>query len=425
MILRALLAALTLGIAVPAAAQSPAPIDPRARAEAAAAAIEAEYFDPRKGAAIAADLRKAASAGAFDGLRDPRDFAGALSARLRPLDGHFQAQWAPPRTAAAAPARGPRDPAAFDAEMRRVNHGFRDVAVLPGNIGYVDMRMFAHFEGGDGPARSKADAVMATIADTDAVIFDLRQNGGGSPAMVGYLASHFVPADAKIYNTFKSRGPDAFETPTAEIRGKRRLEVPLYILVSGRTASAAESFAYTLQAAKRAVIVGAPTAGGANPGDFHPIGEGLRLFISDGSPVNPLTGKNWEGTGVVPDVATDPAEALARAQVLALQKLAQAPMSETAATENRWILESLQPPPAGAPAPTRAGDYGLYSVRLTDGELILRQGRRPPVALIALNGSGLYTLDGNPLLRLQFEPDALVVLTPGGSASRFPRTPAK
>src|SRR5690349_8851354 len=100
MMFRALALILALAATSPAAAQSPpAPIDPRARVEAAAAAIEKEYFDPRKGAAIAADLRKEAKAGAFDKLRDPRDFAGALAARLRPLDGHFQAQWSPPQAA--------------------------------------------------------------------------------------------------------------------------------------------------------------------------------------------------------------------------------------------------------------------------------------------------------------------------------------
>lgn len=422
--IRALVLALTLSMTSPANAQAPAPIDPRARVEAAAATIEAEYFDPRKGAAIAADLRREAKAGAFDKLKDPRDFAGALAARLRPLDGHFQAQWEPPKADAAGPQRG-FDPVAFEAWALRNNQGFRDVAVLPGNIGYVDIRMFVGFEGAVGPAKDKADAVMATISDADAVIFDLRQNGGGSPAMVGYLISHFVSADAKVYNTFKSRGPDRFEAPTAEIKGKRRTEVPLYILTSGRTASAAEAFAYTLQAAKRATVVGAASAGGANPGAFYPIGEGLRLFVSGGSPVNPITGRNWEGTGVVPEVAVDPAEALVRAQALALQKLAQTGLPEPAATENRWILEALQPPPPAAPSPIYAGEYGTNSVKLAEGRLTITQGRRPPAALIALDGTGLYMVDGNALWRIQFEPDAIVMLTPEGSSTRYSRNPTE
>lgn len=413
-------------LAAPALAQTPAPISPRARAEAVAAVIEAEYFDPAKARAIAADLRREAAAGAFDTLRDPRDFAGALTARLRPLDGHFAVAWEPPRAGAAAqPAF---DPAAFEAATRRLNHGFRAVEVLPGNVGYLDMRMFGHFEGGKGPARDKADAAMALLADADAIIVDLRDNGGGSPAMVGYLASYFVPAGADIYNTFKSRGPDLYERPTAEVRGERRLEAPLYILTSGRTASAAESFTYTLQAAKRAVVVGEASAGGANPGDFHPVGEGLRVFVSGGTPINPITKANWEGTGVRPDVAAPAAEALARAQGLALRRLAERGQPEPAATETRWVLEALAAQPAAAEAlQAYAGTYGAYAVAVEDGALVLRQGRRPAVRLAPL-GEGLFTVEGAPLRRFLFEargadgaPAALVSLSPDGNTARHLR----
>ncbi|MFN3512605.1 MAG: S41 family peptidase [Phenylobacterium sp.] len=425
-------AALTcaLVLAVPAFAQTPPPIDPRSRAEAVAAAIEAEYFDPAKAAKIAADLRREAEAGAFDHLRDPRDFAGAMTARLRPLDGHFAVQWEPPRAGRPAP-RG-FDPVAFEAMAKRNNHGFRSVEVLPGNIGYVDMRMFAHFEGGDGPARAKADAVMALLADTDAVIFDLRDNGGGSPAMVGYLVNHFVPAGADVYNTFKGRGPDQYERPTAEPRGQRRLEVPVLVVTSGRTASAAESFAYTLQAAKRATVVGEATAGGANPGGTHPVGEGLSIFISFGTPVNPITKANWEGSGVIPDVAVPASEALARAQALALKRLAERPAPEPVATENRWVLEALERPPAAAgDLQAYVGTYGALSIARTSEGLELRQGRRPPVALVSLDGEGLFTAKDAPLRRFRFErpagggpAEALVTLSPDGVASRHLRSAA-
>lgn len=420
-------AILALTLAPAAHAQTPpAPIDPRARTQAIAAAIEAEYFDEDKARRIAGELRAEAAKGAYDRLRDPRDFASALTARLKPQDGHFQVIWSPPATGGAE--RPAFDPAKAAAADRRVNYGFRAVAVLPGNIGYVDLRQFAHFEAGDGPARAAADAALALVAGADALIIDLRDNGGGSPVMVGYLASAFVPAGADIYNTFKSRGPDLYERPTAEIRGKRRTDVPLYILISARTGSAAESFAYTLQAARRATVVGDRSSGGANPGGLNPVGDGLQVFVSGGSPVNPITGGNWEGTGVTPDVATPPEQALGRAQQLALVQIAKAPLAEPAATEVRWTLEALERasrPVDPGPLAAYAGAYGPYSVTVAGKGLVLLQGRRPPRGLIALD-RGLFAIDDAPDRRVRFETgpsgwDALVVLSADGASSRQSR----
>ena len=154
-----------------------------------------------------------------------------------------------------------------------------------------------------------ADAALALVARAQALIIDLRDCRGGSPAMVGYLIGHFVAEDADVYNTFKSRGPDEFERPTVPITAPRRLDLPLFVVVSGRTGSGAESVAYTLQAARRATVVGERTAGGANPGDVHQVADGLTIFISDGSPVNPITGRNWEGDGVQPDRVVAAADA--------------------------------------------------------------------------------------------------------------------
>ena len=130
----------------------------------------------------------------------------------------------------------------------------------------------------------------------DAVIIDLRYNGGGSPAMVGYLVSAFTPRDADIYNVFHGREGTESERPK-DAYASPRLDVPLYVLISGLSASAAESTTYTLQAAHRATVVGEPSAGAANPGGEFPVGDGFNVFISTGTPVNPVTGKNWEGVG--------------------------------------------------------------------------------------------------------------------------------
>ena len=421
-----LLAALSLSAAlVASAAAAQTPIAPRAKVEALAAAIDAQFYDPARAGRIAAELRAEARKGTYDKLTDPRDFAAALTERLRPQDGHFAVNWTPPAAASTAgPARSGPPPFL----SRRGGYGFVAVKVLPGNIGYIDMRGFADFAPtGDQAARQAADAALALVAGTDALIFDMRDNGGGSAVMVGYLVGHFVPDGAKIYNTFKTRGePDSDEAPIVPIKGQRRLDTPLYVLTTGRTASAAESFAYTLQAAKRATVIGEPSAGGANPGGGAMLGDGLSVFISSGTPINPITGKNWEGTGVTPDVAAPAAQALARAQQLALTRLAGAPLGEPNLTENRWILEALSPPPqVGAQALARyEGGYGPYQAKLVDGRLQLKVGRRPPSVLTPLDNKGLFYVEGAPSRRIQFDETALVLLSPDGSQTRQQRNGA-
>lgn len=413
--------ALSFSLTAPAFAEVSA-IKPRAAVEKIAAVIQTQFYDEARAGQIARDLRVETGRGVYDRLTNPNDFATTLTTRLSPLDGHFRVSWAPPEPAGA----GARDAGAGDYadHLRRTNYGFRRAEVLPGNIGYVEMSEFADFTPGDEAARKTADAALALVASTDAVIIDLRDNGGGSPAMVGYMVGRFVAPDAIVYNTFKTRGePDASERPTVVITEPRRLDTPLYVLISGRTGSAAESFAYTLQAARRAVIIGEWSAGAANPGGDVEVGDGLRIFVSSGTPINPITGKNWEGTGVSPDIEVASNLALLRAQSLALTKLAATPTpgSGSASVENRWALEALAAAPTVEPAKLAAyvGDYGPYQVAMIDGRLVLRQGRRPEVALKPLDQGGLFVVEGAPFRRVRFEGGALIVLRTDGSSSRY------
>jgi hypothetical protein len=175
--------------------------------------------------------------------------------------------------------------------------------------------------------------------------------------------------------------------------------------VSGRTGSAAEAFAYTLQAAKRAIVVGEASAGAANPGGPVPTGTGFTVFISGASPKNPLTGGNWETTGVVPDVKIASADALGTAQRLALETtLPKLPAAER--TEAQWALEALGANGAGQPdLGLLAGEYGRLKVTLVDGQLEVRQGRRPPQRLIPL-ARDLFFVEGDPGRRYAFERDS-------------------
>ena len=134
--------------------------------------------------------------------------------------------------------------------------GLRQLRILPGNVGYIDMSNFAHidFENETDPVKAAVDSVLTLVEPADGLIIDLRDNGGGAPSLVGYLVSAFTSRSAQIYNTFQYRGGQTSEAP-AQFHSSPELDEPLYILTSSRTASAAEALPYTLQAAGRAVIV--------------------------------------------------------------------------------------------------------------------------------------------------------------------------
>lgn len=392
--------------------------EPREVAAQVAGAIEREYFDPRRGGAIAASLRDAAARGDFDQARNPLELATALTDRLRPEDRHFKVRWSGGSEGADRRLPPRADPASS-------NFGIRRVEVLPGNLGYLDLRYFADFDRGPAtpPARQAIDAALGVLAHADALVIDLRDNGGGSPAMVGYLASAFVAPGADVYNTFHSRQGTRSEAP-AQAYAAPRTQLPLYVLTSGRTGSAAEAFAYTLKNAGRATLVGEASGGAANPGRFFPLDDGFSVFVSTGSPVSPVTGGNWEGTGVIPDVAVAAPDALARAQQLALAALVERGAGDGA----RWPLEALAAAPAlpAGALDTLAGGYGAMRAELVEGALQLRQERRPPLRLRPL-APDLFFVEGDPTRRARFERGAggavaaLELLWVDGNAARYPR----
>jgi hypothetical protein len=380
---------------------------PRDTVDMLATLIDNNFYDQDKARDIAYELRREAQAGAYDTVADPRDLASLLTRKLKTFDRHFNVTWTgkPPGEA------GPGSSVEFtappgEAQDRRSSYGFRSVEMLPGAIGYIDMRFFADFATGkpNEPARAAADAALRLVSGADAVIIDLRFNGGGSPAMVGYLVSAFVPANADVYNVILRRNGTESERPK-QLYPQPRVDVPLYVLISGRTASAAESTAYTLQAARRAIVVGESSAGAANPGGELPVGEGFNVFVSTGTPFNPVTKKNWEGAGVQPDVRAPSDQALVRAEILALESvLAKSPR----ALDTQWTLEALraeQTPPGGPPLSEYKGMYADAIVATADGQLALHRARQPPLTLMRLGGD-VFFVRSEPFRRVRFERDA-------------------
>lgn len=277
--------------------------------------------------------------------------------------------------------------------------------MYPGAIGVVDVRLLADFDPDNFAAKYALDAAFTMLHGSQALILDLRDCAGGSPNMVGYIVGHFFPEGANIYNTFHSRRGDMEETPPEQPASGRRLDTPLFVLTSGRTGSACESVAYTLQSAGRATIVGEPSAGAANPGGLLPVGDNLGVFVSFATPINPLTHSNWEEAGVQPNVVVPVADALTRARVLALAAALRAPADESAARETQWALDSLNAESAAYPRNLRdyVGTYGPRSVAVENNRLVLRRDRRPALVLLPLGRDQFAVSGAAPLQRITFE----------------------
>lgn len=395
----------------------------RATVNAVASQIRSQYFSKQKAEEVAAILEQQSATGAFDGYQHGGDLATALTRQLQPLDKHFSVQFRQLLTQQTRSVNGPG--ISMELDLQRQNYGFKQVEILPGNIGYLRLEQFA--EPGD-EALQAADSALGFLANTSAIIIDLRQNGGGSPGMVGYLVSAFTAKDAAIYNQFQQRQGTFSEAP-AQFYAKPRPDVPLYLLISGRSASAAEGFSYTLPAAKRATVLGEASAGAANPGGFFPAGEQFQVFVSTGSPVNPITRSNWEGTGVQPDIKVTPEQAMQMGQQQALkQLLASAPQHELKQSW-LWAAELLQnhaiPDVTALTAYT--GVYQDLTIRQSGESLTLQRGRRPLQHLQPLAGEQ-FAFKNNADIRLRFvrgdnkRVSALEIYTLSGVVQRFSRS---
>ena len=168
-----------------------------------------------------------------------------------------------------------------------------------------------------------ATAAMNFLANVDALIVDLRDNGGGDPKMVAFVSSYLFSTRTHLNDLWTRKTSSTQEYWTLEVPGKRLGgEKPVYVLTSKRTFSGAEEFTYNLKNLKRATIVGETTGGGAHPVSGHRVDEHFMIGVPFARAINPVSKTNWEGVGVEPDVKVSAADALSTAQKLAADKLA-------------------------------------------------------------------------------------------------------
>jgi hypothetical protein len=325
--------------------------EPLATGEIVATAVSllrASYVFPDRAEQAAAAIEARLAAGEYDDL-DLEALAGRLTEQLEEVcqDKHLRVRVRSPR-----PAR-PGSPEPGPGRQRPGhghpgNFGIHRAERLPGNVGYLDLHGVAPPE----HAGEAIAAAMRLVSGTEALIIDLRRNHGGSPHGVVFWCSYLFPgADTHLSDIFDANTGETRQFWTLPyVPGPRYLDRPVYLLTSHETFSGGEDLAYSLQAQGRALVIGHATGGGAHTTRPIPITENLVITVPFARSVNPVTGANWQGTGVLPDVEVPAAEAYDEAYGRALRHVLSCDVPPPVADEAREALEALATPP-DPPAP--------------------------------------------------------------------------
>jgi retinol-binding protein 3 len=289
--------------------------------EGAIAKLDEFYVFPETSKKMGAAVRARLKRGEYDSVTDGEAFAKMLTDNFQEVshDKHLRVNFSPAKMPDGPEGAPSADQVAqFHKQMEHMNCGFDKVEILSGNVGYVKFDMFAD-PNICGPT---ATAAMNFLANADAIIFDLRENGGGDPKMVAFVSSYLFASRTHLNDlwTRKTNHTEEYWT-SPDVPGKRLDGKPAFVLTSKGTFSGAEEFTYNLKNLKRATIVGETTGGGAHPVAGHRIDDHFMIGVPFARAINPITKTNWEGTGVEPDVKVPAADALATAQKLAAEKL--------------------------------------------------------------------------------------------------------
>jgi hypothetical protein len=282
--------------------------------------LEEGFVDPARGREIARALREQKVDGYGAGLAE--EITRAIHAIEN--DGHLNVRFDPAKALDPLASAGEiRARLASPMQRRRIApgtaprpRGIGEARMLDGNVGYLKLDSFPGPFDGDAAMRAEFEKIQ----DAGAVILDLRENRGGAQQMVDFVASYFLPEDhgtlvtSRFRNSPEPRVAHVVETPTRSLE-----DAQLYILVSEKTFSAGEAFAYILQQFGRATVIGEKTRGGGRHNTIVPIGAGYFVSVSIATVEHPKTRTSWQGTGVIPDVATRPEAALDEALKLARQ----------------------------------------------------------------------------------------------------------
>lgn len=297
------------------------------------------YVYPNVAAKMNTYIQSRSQHGDYNDITSGTVFADTLTKDLRAVsnDRHLHVDYVPFKQPVAPPYEQPTpdDLDRMRHQMADNNCGFEKVEILPRNIGYLKFNMF----GPPSVCAPTASAAMNLLAHSRALIIDLRENGGGDPAMVDFIVSYLFDTHEHINDLYNRSDNETTQYWTLPwVPGDRLTTQPVYVLTSHGTFSGAEEFTYDLKNLKRATIVGETTGGGAHPVRGMPIDAHFDMAVPVARPINPVTKTDWEGTGVTPDYKTSRDEALPTAIKLAEAKLQ---------------AQDTAPAPGHSPSPTR------------------------------------------------------------------------
>jgi hypothetical protein len=308
--------------------------------------------------------------------------------------------------------------------------GLRDVVPFPRAqmldpfVGVVEVRLFAP----RALAEAAAVEAMEAVSDARAILFDLRACMGGAPDMVHFITSYLYSAEPVHLLTYYHAHEEPDSAYTVDIPGRRMPDADVYILTSSFTASGGEEFAYVLKHHARATIVGETTAGAAHGGGERSLGHGFRVFMPDFRPVHPRTRADWEGSGVLPDVAVPSERALAIAHKAALETVEQAGLTKVREVALRESLARVREAIARFDEPLDldalreyAGVYDVRTIAIDEGGLSIQRPSGPKLRLEPTDTPDAFTLRAMPNARVEFIRDGagavneIRVLTPQGT----------
>ncbi len=371
------------------------------------------YVFPETAKKMETFIKGQLSGSSYDNISDPGEFAQKLTADLQSIshDKHLRVRFDPEtakRLKEEAKNPSQEDDKQFIEQMKKDNYGFKDVKILSGNVGYIDFRFFAPSD----YSKEIVASAMNFVSGTDAIIFDMRQNGGGSPDGVRLICSYLFGKDPVHINDIYTRFNDNTEEywTLKKVDGKKMPDVPVYVLISNFTFSGAEEFTYDLKNQKRATIVGEVTGGGANPGGTMAAGDNFVMFVPRGRAISPVTKTNWEGTGVTPDVEISSVKALDKAQILALQKISENVKDEKMKSHFQWMIESIEGAmnAQGIDETTMksyAGNYGDRTITIENGNLYYQRKGRQKFQMTPMSNDTFMFRDID-YFRIKFEKDS-------------------
>lgn len=369
--------------------------------------IEEVYLFPDIAKDMAGMLRENWANGTYV-FGDGNELAEVLTRDLQAMskDKHirveFDSQWIASQKKGLSAADSLQRLKEDERERREENYGFEQIEILEGNIGYLKITRLHPAElGGETAA-----AAMSFLKNTEAIIIDLRACRGGSTTMNDLLASYFFDsAPVHLYDFEMSHGKSEEGGWTyPHVPGTRMPETPLYILISSESYSAPEAFAYTMQALKRATLVGERTVGAAHVTFPYIATDDFVVWIPSGRPINPITGTNFEGVGVHPDLRVPAKKSLLTAQLTVFRNL-------TKKNENgfhAWylpVLEAKQTPRELRDSDVKevVGAYGSHKISFTEGALYYQLGDHAEVPLIKVAENEYMIEGGGYNFKLSFE----------------------